>query len=111
MAAMVSYNVTATSGLPDDEQGQATGLTTTTQQIGITVGIPLLAALASTRADVLSGVRLGLAVDAIAVAVLAVTVALGLTAAKRRQEEARPAKRPGGTPTTRLKCRPRCAWS
>ncbi len=85
MAAMVSYNVTATSGLPNDEQGQATGLTTTTQQVGITVGIPLLAALASTRGDVLSGVRLGLAADAVAVAALAVTVALGLgTAARRR---------------------------
>ncbi|WP_042444816.1 MFS transporter [Streptacidiphilus jiangxiensis] len=85
MAAMVAYNVTATSGLPDDEQGQATGLTTTTQQVGVTVGIPLLAAVASTRADVLSGVKLGLAVDAVAVAVLALTVAVGLgTAARRR---------------------------
>ena len=32
--------VTATTGLPDTEQGLATGLTTMSQQIGITMGIP-----------------------------------------------------------------------
>ncbi len=33
--AIVSYGLTATSGLPDDEQGLATGLVTSSQQIGI----------------------------------------------------------------------------
>ncbi|PAU45603.1 MFS transporter, partial [Streptomyces albireticuli] len=80
--AIVSYGVTATSGLPDGEQGLATGLVTSSQQIGITVGIPLLSAVASARvsalrdggssfeAATLGGVRLGLGVDAVVVAVV-----------------------------------------
>jgi hypothetical protein len=42
----VAFTVTATSGLPDEEQGLATGLTSMTQQAGITVGIPVLGAVA-----------------------------------------------------------------
>ena len=40
--------LTVTSGVPDEEQGLATGLVTSTQQVGITVGIPLLGVLATT---------------------------------------------------------------
>ncbi|ARZ70213.1 MFS transporter [Streptomyces albireticuli] len=88
--AIVSYGVTATSGLPDGEQGLATGLVTSSQQIGITVGIPLLSAVSSARVSALrdggssfasatlGGVRLGLGVDAVVVAVVAVAVAAGL---------------------------------
>ncbi|MBZ4318121.1 MFS transporter [Streptomyces huiliensis] len=88
--AIVAYGVTATSGLPDGEQGLATGLVTSSQQVGITVGIPLLSALASAhtaalRADgedgvgaALGGIRLGLGVDAAVVAGVAVLVAVGL---------------------------------
>jgi EmrB/QacA subfamily drug resistance transporter len=47
--SLVSYMVTATSGLPDEEQGLATGLTTMSMQIGITVGIPILSAIAAGR--------------------------------------------------------------
>ncbi|MHA6759852.1 MFS transporter [Streptacidiphilus sp. PAMC 29251] len=90
LAAIVAYSVTATSGLPNEEQGLATGLVTTTQQVGLTIGIPLLSALASARSDslraagrslgqaTLGGVRLGLGADAALVAALAVVVALGL---------------------------------
>jgi MFS family permease len=77
--AIVSYGLTATSGLPDDEQGLATGLVTSSQQIGITIGIPLLSALAATRTDLLSGIHLALGVDAGVVAVVAILVAVGLT--------------------------------
>ena len=52
--AIVGYNVTATSGLPNEEQGLATGLATTTQQVALTVGIPIMSAIASTRRDGLS---------------------------------------------------------
>ncbi|KAB7850226.1 MFS transporter [Streptomyces mobaraensis] len=88
--AIVAYGVTATSGLPDGEQGLATGLVTSSQQIGITVGIPLLSALASAhtaalRSDgddavgaALGGIKLGLGVDAAVVAAVAVLVAVGL---------------------------------
>ena len=45
---------TATSGLPDGEQGLATGLTTMSQQVGITMGIPIMSAIA-TAPDSLPG--------------------------------------------------------
>ncbi|GAA0454873.1 MFS transporter [Streptomyces olivaceiscleroticus] len=87
---IVSYGVTATSGLRNEEQGKATALVTSAQQIGMTVGIPLLSAMASARvaashadgADVatatLSGVRLGLAADALILLTVAVLVGFGL---------------------------------
>ncbi|MDX6349686.1 MAG: hypothetical protein QOF84_4476 [Streptomyces sp.] len=75
---IVSYGLTATSGLPNDEQGLATGLVTSSQQVGLTIGIPLLSALAATRTDLLSGIRLALGVDAGVLAVVAVLVAVGL---------------------------------
>ncbi|MFF7729901.1 MFS transporter [Streptomyces sp. NPDC008001] len=92
--AIVAYGVTATSGLPDTEQGLATGLVTSSQQIGMTIGIPLLSAVATARSATLSeggsdfaaatlgGVRLGLGVDALIVVVVAAAVAVGLR--KRR---------------------------
>ncbi|MEU8545585.1 MFS transporter [Streptomyces roseoverticillatus] len=92
--AIVAYGVTATSGLPDTEQGLATGLVTSSQQMGITIGIPLLSAVASARTAALSeggsgfaaatlgGIRLGLGVDALIVVVVAAAVAVGLR--KRR---------------------------
>ena len=75
---IVSYGITATSGLPDHEQGLATGLVTSSQQLGITIGIPLLGALAASRANLLDGVRLALGLDAAIVAAVAVLVAAGL---------------------------------
>lgn len=53
LGAIISYGITVTSGVPDEEQGLATGLVTSTQQVGITVGIPLLGVLATTSAAVL----------------------------------------------------------
>ncbi|WP_116211723.1 MFS transporter [Streptomyces olivoreticuli] len=88
--AIVAYGVTATSGLPDGEQGLATGLVTSSQQVGITIGIPLLSALSSARiaslrdggsgfaSATLGGIRLGLGADALLVGVVAVLVAVGL---------------------------------
>ncbi|WP_432588331.1 MFS transporter [Streptomyces sp. HD1123-B1] len=93
---IVSYGVIATSGLPDHEQGLATGLVTSSQQIGLTVGIPLLSALASARiatlqdggtgfaAATLDGVRLGIGVDAAVVALIALAAAFGLRGRRAR---------------------------
>ena len=61
--AIVAYTATATSGLPDGEQGLATGLTSMTQQVGIIVGIPILSAIAATQAAELTGIHLALACD------------------------------------------------
>jgi EmrB/QacA subfamily drug resistance transporter len=73
MLMIVGFMVTATSGLPDEEQGLATGLATMTQQVGITMGIPIMSAIATANlggstgasgADaVLSGVRVAVAVN------------------------------------------------
>ncbi|MFJ6082545.1 MFS transporter [Streptomyces sp. NPDC092369] len=78
LGAIISYGVTVTSGVPDAEQGLATGLVTSTQQIGITVGIPLLGVLATTSDDLLSGVHTVLAIDSVIVLAAAALVALGL---------------------------------
>ncbi|MFD9032158.1 MFS transporter [Streptomyces sp. NPDC059567] len=78
LGAIISYGVTVTSGVPDEEQGLATGLVTTTQQIGLTVGIPLLGVLATTGGDLYGGVRTVLALDAAIVLVTAALIGLGL---------------------------------
>ena len=73
--------ITGTSGLADEEQGLATGLTYTAQQVGLTVGTPVVSTVAATRIgdgsvasarQTLEGVHLGLIVDAAVVAVAAV---------------------------------------
>jgi MFS family permease len=78
LGAIISYGLTVTSGVPDEEQGLATGLVTSTQQVGITVGIPLLGVLATTSGDLLSGVHTVLALDAAFVLAAAVLVGAGL---------------------------------
>ncbi|MEC5181961.1 hypothetical protein [Arthrobacter sp. CG_A4] len=42
LAAIIGFMVTTTTGIPDNEQGPATGLTTMSQQIDITMGIPVM---------------------------------------------------------------------
>jgi predicted MFS family arabinose efflux permease len=78
LGVIISYGLTVTSGVPDEEQGLATGLVTSTQQVGITVGIPLLGVLATTSSDLLSGVHTVLALDAAIVLAAAALVTLGL---------------------------------
>ncbi|MFE0100147.1 MFS transporter [Streptomyces sp. NPDC059009] len=78
LGAIISYGVTVTSGVPNEEQGLATGLVTSTQQVGITVGIPLLGVLATTGTDLMSGTRTVLLIDAIVVLATAALVGLGL---------------------------------
>ncbi|MFK4064574.1 MFS transporter [Streptomyces sp. NPDC029674] len=78
LGAIISYGLTVTSGVPDEEQGLATGLVTSTQQVGITIGIPLLGVLATTAPDLLTGTRTVLAIDAAVVLATAALVALGL---------------------------------
>jgi EmrB/QacA subfamily drug resistance transporter len=47
LIAIVGFMVTVTSGVPDHEQGLATGLATMSQQVGITMGIPVMSAIAN----------------------------------------------------------------
>lgn len=87
LVVIVGFMVTATSGLPDAEQGMATGLATMSQQIGITMGIPVMSAVftaqllaigASDTPAVLGGVTVAVAVNAALCLVAALAVALFL---------------------------------
>ncbi|MEV0824695.1 MFS transporter [Nonomuraea rubra] len=96
MSAVVSYGVTVTSGLPDSAQGLATGLVTSAQQIGITVGIPILSAVCVAHASalraagqasapaLLGGVRLAAGVDAALVLMVSLLIGYALLRRKAR---------------------------
>jgi EmrB/QacA subfamily drug resistance transporter len=67
LVVIVGFMVTATSGLPEGEQGLATGLTTMSQQIGITLGTPVMSAVVTAvvlgGSGVLDGVTTAIAVN------------------------------------------------
>ncbi|MFE2756666.1 MFS transporter [Actinosynnema sp. NPDC059335] len=88
VSSIVAYTVTGTSGLPDDEQGLATGLTSMTQQVGITVGIPILTAIAASQAEELRGIHLALVVNVIVTAASILFVWLGLRSRATRSASA-----------------------
>jgi MFS family permease len=76
VTGIVAYTVTATSGLPADEQGLATGLTTMTQLVALTIGIPVIGAIAGGPS--LAGLHRGLAADVALNAVAALAIWLRL---------------------------------
>ncbi len=78
VTAIVAYTVTGTSGLPNEEQGLATGLTSMTQQVAITIGIPILSAIAATQAVELTGIHVALTVNVIVTFLSIALVWLGL---------------------------------
>ncbi|MFB4424618.1 MFS transporter [Streptomyces sp. QL37] len=78
LGAIIAYGLTVTSGVPDEEQGLATGLVTTTQQVGITIGIPLLGVLSTTQGSLFEGVRLVVAVAAVILVATGLAVGAGL---------------------------------
>lgn len=77
MLMIVGFMATATSRLPDAEQGLATGLTTMTQQVGITMGIPVMSAIAAARMTALGDTGPHGVLSGVTVAIL-VNSALGL---------------------------------
>ena len=92
VTAIVAYTVTATSGLPNDEQGLATGLTLMTQNVAITIGIPILSSIAATQAKELSGIHLALGLNAPFILLSAIVIWFGLrprdtTAAQAKVDE------------------------
>ncbi|MEV4756371.1 MFS transporter [Micromonospora sp. NPDC049559] len=95
VTSIVAYTVTGTSGLPNEEQGLATGLTTMTQNFAITIGIPILSAIAATRSPELAGIHRALVV---AVAVTLVSVALVWFGLRPGRATAVPAAREAGEP-------------
>ncbi|GAA3746458.1 MFS transporter [Salinactinospora qingdaonensis] len=91
MFVIVGFMVTATSGLPDNEQGLATGLATMTQQVGITMGTPIMSAIANYAivgagaVAILDGLSVAVAANAAIVLLAVLTSALFL---KRPQQAA-----------------------
>lgn len=77
LVAIVGYTVTATTGVPSEQQGLATGLVTMSQQVGITLGTPVMSALATgwAAATLLPGLQFAIGVNA------ALAVATGLLVA------------------------------
>ncbi|MFD9847337.1 MFS transporter [Streptomyces parvus] len=93
MLMIVGFMVTATSGLPDEEQGRATGLATMTQQVGIALGIPVMSAIVTARTGaahgpeaVLSGVSTAILVNSALVLAGAVLAGHFLAGGARRRE-------------------------
>jgi MFS family permease len=86
--AIVTYTVVGTSGLPNEEQGLASGLTLMTQQVAITVGIPILSAVAATQSVTLTGIHLALALNVAVTLTSVVLIWFGLRprAAEERAE-------------------------
>ncbi|WGL53378.1 MFS transporter [Nocardioides sp. BP30] len=80
VTAIVAFMVSATSGLPDREQGLATGLATMTQQVAMALGVPLLSAvaIAAGGVDSLAALRVAIGLDAAVVLAGALLVAAGL---------------------------------
>ncbi|WP_214411225.1 MFS transporter [Sphaerisporangium fuscum] len=85
MLVIVGFMVTATTGLPDHEQGLATGLASMSQQIGITMGTPIMSAIvtattggAVSAGAILHGVTTAIAVNAVLVLLGVVIAAVAL---------------------------------
>lgn len=73
LVAIVGFMVTVTTGVPDREQGLATGLATMSQQVGITMGIPIMSAITTaivhdggptTSTGILTGLTVAIGVNA-----------------------------------------------
>jgi MFS family permease len=86
VTCIVAYTVIGTSGLPDEEQGLATGLTSMTQQVALTVGAPIMVAIAATQTVELTGTHLALGVNVAVTLVSVVLIWFGL----RPRDERRP---------------------
>ncbi|MEU7021572.1 MFS transporter [Streptomyces sp. NPDC046203] len=94
MLVIVGFMVTATSGLPDKEQGLATGLASMAQQVGITLGTPIMSTVVTattagvaTASAIHHGVTVAIAVNTALVLVGVVIAAVFL---RTRKTEAAP---------------------
>jgi len=78
LVAIVGYIVTSTAGVAPEQQGLATGLITMSQQVGITLGTPVMAALVTafaTSTALLPGIQVAIGVNAVVCLASAVLVA------------------------------------
>lgn len=86
LVAIVGYVVTATRDVPAEQQGLATGLVTMSQQVGIALGTPVMAAVVVAFADagLLAGLRASIGLNAVVAVVAAILVAVALRGPARR---------------------------
>jgi EmrB/QacA subfamily drug resistance transporter len=65
LVSIVGYVVVSTSGLPNDQQGLATGLVTMSQQVGIALGTPIMSAVITSQASrgLLRGIQTAIGVN------------------------------------------------
>ncbi|MCK2240023.1 MULTISPECIES: MFS transporter [unclassified Crossiella] len=75
--AIVAYTITATSGVADHEQGLATGLTSMTQQIAFSLGIPIMSTVALAHSGPMHGSTKVLEATTFGIAVNGAVVLLG----------------------------------
>ncbi|MEV7609829.1 MFS transporter [Microbacterium sp. NPDC089320] len=86
LVAIVGYVVTATGGVHSDQQGLATGLVTMSQQVGIALGTPVMAAVVAALAGVglLAGLQAAIGLNAMIALATAVLVAIVLGRPRRQ---------------------------
>ncbi|MEV4775201.1 MFS transporter [Microbacterium sp. LWH12-1.2] len=85
LVAIVGYTVIATSEIPSEQQGLATGLVTMSQQVGITLGTPVMSAIATSvvASTLLPGLQMAIGVNAGIALVAALLVAAFLRTPRR----------------------------
>ena len=86
LVAIVGYTVAATTGVPTDRQGLATGLVTLSQQVGIALGTPVMSAIATGAATtLLPGLRFAIGTNAALAAAAAILVAAFLRLPREKE--------------------------
>jgi predicted MFS family arabinose efflux permease len=80
LVAIVGYTVTSTAGVPNNQQGLATGLVTMSQQVGITLGTPVMSAIvtAFATATLLPGIQIAIGVNAATCIAAAILIGVAL---------------------------------
>lgn len=93
LVAIVGYAVTATAGIPADQQGLATGLVTMSQQVGIALGTPVMSAIATglAAATLLPGIQVAIGVNAALCLATAVLVTVFLRLPQMATQQSTPA--------------------
>jgi predicted MFS family arabinose efflux permease len=101
LVAIVGFMVTVTTGVPDQEQGLATGLATMSQQVGIAMGIPIMSAIVTAIATgatgstpILTGLTVAIGVNAALCLLTALLVHTFLRTPKMSGDAARRAGSP-----------------
>jgi MFS family permease len=97
VTCIVAYTVVGTSGLPDEEQGLATGLTSMTHQVALTIGAPIMVSIAATRSGQLTGTHLALGVNVVVTLASVALIWFGLRPRGQDATQAQPVSASKGT--------------